>query len=223
MAQSFVDLVQRKIDDKALRAPTGEEGQRLKEAVMYPGFYLGAAVGLAQFVFLRRAPVALMRRQAGQAHFQESTTMKPFSIVFDALLSTAMAGTVWILATDKDKVFQTASDLPLAPGRSDVSDALCDDFIAQYDTIRSDFWQDCRGEQGLRAISDFVTNCRKRQALERRIRRESGLGPNEPVSIPHGGVPRDFVSNEEIGDVGGTIMDWASTEGESAWAGQKPS
>ena len=107
----------------------------MKESVMYPGAYLGAAVGLAQFVFLRKAPIAMMRR-AGQTNFQESAKMKPFSLLFDAVLSTAMAGTVWIMATDKDKVFKTASELPLVEGRSDVSDALCDDFIAQYETIR---------------------------------------------------------------------------------------
>ena len=32
VAQSFVDLVQRKIDDKVLKAPHGEEGNRLKES-----------------------------------------------------------------------------------------------------------------------------------------------------------------------------------------------
>ena len=221
VAQSFVDLVQRKIDDKVLKAPSGEEGKRMKESVMYPGAYLGAAVGLAQFVFLRKAPIAMMRR-AGQTNFQESAKMKPFSLLFDAVLSTAMAGTVWIMATDKDKVFKTASELPLVEGRSDVSDALCDDFIAQYETIRPDFWQDYSGENGLQAISDFVANCKRRQAFERRIRRESGFGPNDPVSIPRGGVPRDFVDDDDtIGEMAG--IDWASTEGESAWSGQKPS
>lgn len=223
VAQSFVDLVQRKIDDKVLKAPSGEEGRRMKESVMYPGAYLGAAVGLAQFVFLRKAPIAMMRR-AGQTNFQESAKMKAISLLFDAVLSTAMAGTVWIMATDKEKVFKTASELPLVEGRSDVSDALCDDFIAQYEAIRPDFWKDySSGESGLQAISDFVTNCRRRQAYERRIRRESGLGPNDPVSIPRGGVPRDFVDDayDAIGEMGG--IDWASTEGESAWSGQKPS
>ena len=224
VAQSFVELVQRKIDGKVLKAPSGEEGSRMKESVMYPGFFLGAAVGISQFVFLRKAPIAMMRR-AGQTNFQESSKMKPLSLLFDALLSTAMAGTVWIMATDKEKVFKTASELPLVQGKSDVSDALCDDFIAHYETIRPDFWQDYSGESGaesgLRAISDFVANCKKRQAFERILRREAGLGPSDPVSIPSGGVPRDVVDDYD-GEVAGG-MEWASSEGESAWTGQKPS
>ena len=223
VAQSFVDLVQRKIDDKVLKAPCGEEGNRLKESVMYPGFYLGAAVGIGQFVFLRKAPIALMRR-AGQANFLESSKVKPFSLLFDAALSTAMAGTVWIATTDKEKVFKTASEIPLIQGKSDVSDALCDDFIAHYETIRPEFWQNINSnESGLRAISDFVVNCKRRQALERTIRREAGLGPFDPVSIPSGGVPRDFgddymaiAGDEEAGGI-----EWANTEEESAWPSQK--
>ena len=45
VAQSFVDLVQRKIDDKVLKAPHGEEGNRLKESVMYPDFIWGPRSG----------------------------------------------------------------------------------------------------------------------------------------------------------------------------------
>ena len=210
---------------KVLKAPHGEEGNRLKESVMYPGFYLGAAVGIGQFVFLRKAPIALMRR-AGQTNFPESSKMKPFSILFDAALSAAMAGTVWIMTTDKEKVFKTASEIPLIQGKSDVSDALCDDFITHYETIRPDFWQNntnSDGERGLRAISDFVVNCKRRQALERRLRREAGLGPFDPVSIPSGGVPSDFGDDYMTIDDGEEAegIEWTNTERESAWPSQK--
>lgn len=40
----------------------------------------------------------------------------------------------------------------------------------------------------LKALVDFTKNCMKRQALERRIREERGMGPKERVSIPPPGV-----------------------------------
>lgn len=147
--------------------------------------------------------------------------MKPFSLLFDTTLSLAMTGTIWIMATDKEKLYKTASDIPLIEGRSDISDVLCTGFIAQYDSIRPEFWKEYK-DDGMTAITDFVENCRKRQAFERRLRRESGLGPNDPVAIASGGVPRDFVDDEE-GEA-----DWANLEefeedegsGDSFWTGR---
>lgn len=147
--------------------------------------------------------------------------MKPFSVLFDGLLSTAMAGTVWILATDKQKLYDTASDIPLIDGRSDISDNLCSDFIAQYDSIRPEFWKEYR-DDGLSAIQEFVANCRKRQAFERRLRRELGMGDNDPVSIPSGGVPREFVDDEEGEADWADLEEFEEDEGssESFWTGR---
>jgi hypothetical protein len=63
VVKSFIDLVQQKIDDKILGAPSGREGQNLREAVLYPGFYIGAAVGIAQFAMLRKAPIMVRLRR----------------------------------------------------------------------------------------------------------------------------------------------------------------
>ena len=57
VVKSFLDIVQRKIDNKILAAPRGQEGEKLKDAVLYPGFYIGCAVGIVQFAALRKAPI----------------------------------------------------------------------------------------------------------------------------------------------------------------------
>ena len=48
----------------------------------------------------------------------------------------------------------------------------------------------------LQGILEFTKNCKKRQAMERRIRQERGMGPNEPVEIPSPGV----ISSEYASD-----------------------
>jgi hypothetical protein len=49
----------------------------------------------------------------------------------------------------------------------------------------------------LQAYIDFIGNCKKRQAMENRIRRERGMGANEPVEIPPPGVTSSDWSDEE--------------------------
>ena len=163
----------------------------------------------------------IQTKHGNKPNFKESRALRPFSILFDGLLSAAMIGTVWMLATDKHKLYDTASDIPLIEGRSDISDKLCSDFIAQYNSIRPEFWKEYT-DDGLSAIQEFVANCRKRQAFERRLRRDSGMGPNDPVSIPSGGVPRDFLDDEE-GEADWTnLEEFEEDEGssESFWTGR---
>jgi hypothetical protein len=52
----------------------------------------------------------------------------------------------------------------------------------------------------LRGLIDFTNNCKKRQAMERRIRRERGMGPNEPVEIPPPGVDSSEWNNDGVDD-----------------------
>lgn len=204
VVKQFVDLVQDRIDSGILGAPRGEEGRLLRNAVVSPGMYAGIALGMVQFAVLRKAPVYVMNRMHPKG-FQEAAAMKPLSVLLDGSLSLLTAGATWAWMADKEKIYGTAAAVPLLAGRSQVSDALCQDFIGLSDGVREGFWAEHR-DDGIRAISTFVSNCRRRQAFERRLRRERGLGPAEPVSIPEGGVPQEFV--DEADEAG----DWAAIE-----------
>lgn len=49
----------------------------------------------------------------------------------------------------------------------------------------------------LQAYIEFIGNCKKRQAMEKRIRQERGMGPNERVAIPSPGVTSTEWSSDE--------------------------
>ncbi|CAB9508180.1 expressed unknown protein [Seminavis robusta] len=50
----------------------------------------------------------------------------------------------------------------------------------------------------LKGYIEFIQNCQKRQAIERRIRQERGMAPSEPVEIPAPGVPSDTSEDSSL-------------------------
>ena len=83
--------------------------------------------------------------------------------------------------TEKKKLLNDMSQIPLVEGKSLLSDKLCDDFIDVYRGIPKRTWEkyevsELNGEGGgveaLTAIGNFVKNCLKRQAKEKEILEE---------------------------------------------------
>lgn len=213
--KSFVDLVTNKVDENVLRAPIGKEREVLSGPIINPGLYFGLAVGVIQFTFLRKAPIYMVRRLQQQQGlpptFQESPIMRTVSLVFDATLSLATACAVWAFAVDEKKVYQAAASIPLIEGRSDISDALCDETIAQHKNIPASFWDyHARSDDSIASLLQFIENCQKRRAHENCIRLEQGLSKDVPVSIPKGGV-----SITPIDDFGWDDQNDFSTDGEA--------
>jgi len=83
--------------------------------------------------------------------------------------------------TNKKKLLNDMSQIPLVEGKSLLSDELCDDFIDVYRGIPKRTWEkyeglELNGEgdgvEALTAIGIFVKNCLKRQAKENEILEE---------------------------------------------------
>lgn len=115
----------------------------------------------------------------------------------DATVSLFVAANVSWMMTDKDKIRSILADIPLVEGRSVISDELCDDAISTYYQTPKEIWTKNRESNDpnattLQLIQTFVKNCEKRSAFENTLKKQHQLSPDEPVSIPSPGVPRDF-------------------------------
>lgn len=106
-----------------------------------------------------------------------------------------------IASSYTEGTYEMVSQIPLCPGRSSVSEALCDEWIDITRTqVPSTFWQNLDAEKGLqdirtwRAIQAFAENCVKRKTYESVLRSERGImDDNEPVVLPSK-VPDDVLS-----------------------------
>jgi len=106
-----------------------------------------------------------------------------------------------------DEMYDELARIPLCPGKSFVSNTMCDDFInLTTDTIPSAFWHNVLDEKthlknkhALKAIYNFSQNCMKRKKFERFISNNKS-GDNDDVYIPSPGVPSHILdlSNDEI-------------------------
>ena len=230
VTKNFLAIVQNKVDGGQLRLPKGsEERNILEEVIVYPGFYAGTLFGLTQFFVMRRAPSYFMKwnwqrmqknkeivtQYDPQKHaYKETLWAKPFSILFDGFFSCISGLSVWMIFMDKQKVFNTAADIPLMKGKSMISDTLCTDFLDEHKRIRPDFWRDYK-DDSLTAIQTFVLNCKKRKVYEKQIQKEMNMTTiNDEMediipSLPTK-VPDDILLTEPNDE--NESDDWASIE-----------
>lgn len=81
------------------------------------------------------------------------------------------------------------AELPLCSGRSRVADALCPEWNQITKThIPSSFWQaledgKIQDERTWFAIKSFSTNCERRLAVEKSIRRDLSIPGEQPVVL----------------------------------------
>ncbi len=211
VVQSFAECLQEKIEGKVF-SPQTKEGKIAKDAILYPGAYIGAVSAIASFAVLRRVPVYIANRIGARQHmknpnatgkapvYEESPLAKIVGGTFDAAMAGLIGFTTWTVCLDKKKALMSMADIPLIEGKSDISDKLCGDFIRIYRDIRPNFWNE-HPDDTIVAIKRFVNNCEKRQAYERRLRRETGFGFQEeddqpPIALPER-VPENILLEEK--------------------------
>jgi hypothetical protein len=235
VVKSFVDKIQEKLDSNALTKLEPKESKILKDAIFYPGAFIGAFAGVTAFVVLRRGPILVMNTLRQRQHSNAQATGKatsspppmykesPLAIaigsIFDLAFASLIGISTWTISTNKPKALTAAASTPLIEGHSQISDVLCKDFQDIYKDIRPKFWKEY-SDDTLTAIQTFVKNCEKRQLYERKLKREMGLdtgrygafsnetGEDLEFELPSR-VPEDIL-DEERDRVDG--KDWASVE-----------
>jgi len=109
---------------------------------------------------------------------------KLFKLGLDSFVSLSMAAYGSFYFMDTQYMVQSISKLPLVPGKSLVSELLCDDFIILYQSIPKHKWehyttlheqiQHVTGKKtNLMLIQDFTRNCIKRQRYEEELKQSS--------------------------------------------------
>jgi hypothetical protein len=85
--------------------------------------------------------------------------------------------------------YTTISQIPLCKGRSQISEALCPEWVdITNNKIPSEFWEahqtgNLRDEKTWTAFRQFSLNCQKRHALEEQIRKEERIASDSPVNL----------------------------------------
>ena len=143
-------------------------------------------------------------------------------LTVDAFVSLSVGAYASIYFTDTEQMMKRFADIPLLPGRSLLSEELCDEFTNEFRKFDRRVWDEKNGGGGgggeivdfRSTIQMFVTNCRRRHLYEEELRKEGGrfgggggLGggmmsdyhgedaihtTDNPVIIPPPGVPSDI-------------------------------
>jgi hypothetical protein len=147
-------------------------------------------------------------QQAANPQFPRSRNrfFRAIWFTFDATLSLMMAANVSMQYTDTSMMRQKISEIPLVPGKSMISDALCKELSAELQKVIAEKDPSYKrllreSKQGLenkspfafymQGITSFCENCERRAYREQELRQEQGLSSMEQVEIPAPGVPRD--------------------------------
>ena len=197
---------------------------------------------VVSFAFLRRGPAIIGRllerrsfrsgyrldnpTQQSQRHGDSSPSRRGIILLagmirlgVDVTLSVLVGATTSMRFSATRQTMMKVSDLPLVEGRSIVCDEFCTTIMQEVAKQHKEdryFWKTVTTNHDnlpLEGIHRFSINCQKRQAFEQKLREEQGLRSGEPVSIPSGGVPRDF--EPEDGDAFTFQPDDADGNGES--------
>ncbi len=62
VVKKFIDIIQYKVDNRLIQSPTNKEREIIRNAVFFPGFFVGCVVGLGSFVAMRRLPMYVLNR-----------------------------------------------------------------------------------------------------------------------------------------------------------------
>lgn len=117
-------------------------------------------------------------------------------LTFDIGMSLAMGAMVAYVWTDEPKLRQTIAQVPLQPGRSPLSDAMCTPLLHEYqrqwlhpDPHRRQVLESPPFHPGMKTTLDFAANCRHRQVMEQQLRDPTDSNHHHaPMEIPATGV-----------------------------------
>ena len=169
-----------------------------------------------------------------QPHQDASSSASASSRLALDLSFSILAGTyAAIYLADRRDMIHQLSQIPLISGKSILADEFCgvvQDYIqGRYSSSSIPYnsqqqvydWNKVENMYLVEA-HNFAMNCSKRQAMERNLKQEQGLGEDDDVVIPIGGVPVDYpVMMENFGQVVGQQNDetlsFNNEESTSSW------
>ncbi|GFH50838.1 hypothetical protein CTEN210_07314 [Chaetoceros tenuissimus] len=215
IVQSFLTIIQTKLDYKILKSPTKNERKVLEDAILYPGIIIGSLFGIGTFIGLRKAPQLVLNYMNKSRfpnkpppQYQEGLFVKVAGTILDGAMASLVGLTAWTVSLDKQKVLDSAANIPLMAGNSEISNVLCDDFVKMYSSTSPRFWK-TNTDDTVVAIQKFVHNCQKREMYERQIKQELGLSYEEmkriDLDLPTA-VPEDIMEKDK------DSFDWAAVE-----------
>ena len=186
---------------KAMEVLQRRDQEHAAEMSLLPGAWdMGLpqafAAGLLSLAFFTKGNSVILQRHRG-SNSPFGTTPTPASSTILKLslytfsLSVSFANTILVSAVcqDKEKILSKMAKAPLVEGKSVLADSFCDDLTREYRRIHPpEYWRTVQSPF-LRHVGDFVHNCELRRSYETRLRRERGMMPGEPVSVPPPGVP----------------------------------
>lgn len=146
----------------------------------------GFATFLVTFASIRYGPTQFITKFGSEARvkafrdsqrkFQEkNNNFLGHSIEFVfGIIQASMAGWVGVRAYETVSTRQHSSldqiaKIPLVPGRSALSDALCSEWVQTYRNIPVKFWNEPHPSQEWRAIRLFAIHCQQRMEYEKRL------------------------------------------------------
>lgn len=148
--------------------------------------------------------------------------IRALRLSLDLFASVTVGAYTSLYFIDTSKLLRQAAELPLVEGRSLLSEELCPDFAKEFQTYPRETWEENDPSYGRESIElapggkpklasfiqSFVANCKRRAIYEEEMRSERGISENDPVNVPHPGVPRDFeISLDELLSGGGAEND----------------
>jgi hypothetical protein len=206
LVQPLVDWMLVKCDTKEIASSKASEGEKqVLMNVLNEGFLWGLTGGVASMLLMRYAPRYVARRFTRPAMgVQEPPTppvvQKGFMYVAGGAIDFAMGvlwgGLIWYAATPAKFVYGQAAQIPLLPGRSHISDALCTDTIRYYHESPKQLWIRYGKNHDVEGWKKIIDSCRRRQKYEEQMRKQMGFTADQPVEIPETGVPSDLILDD---------------------------
>jgi len=211
----FMNLAQEKLTTSADSifgfSLSGDENKQEKELLssLTSPLCWGMGTSLAVFASFRLGKVytvsrgfQLSRRTLDRKEDAREQLNNVLSVPFDLGLSLFLGASAGMFLFDTDRVRKDVAQIPLVPGLSRVSDAICPDMIQEYKRYPASTWDPSSAPRksfnpnytdvNLETIHTFVTNCRKRSTFEKMLKEADQLDTGRPISIPQPGVPHSI-------------------------------
>lgn len=121
VVQSFVHIVQSKLDSKELSSSTlyDKEKRMLKNCVLFPGVMIGSLVGLVSFITLRKAPLQIVH-SLQKRHFHTARSSKLRNAKASLKTNSTMNTNTMDSAHPQLKLFQEGPILTVLGGTIDL-------------------------------------------------------------------------------------------------------
>lgn len=177
----------------------------------------GLVVGIAAFASFRYFPTYIVKAVGGEKKAKAlreaeeasrkakyGTLRRTAGFLFEASFGFWAGRRGYQMASARSEgTYAEIARIPLCEGRSALAEGLCSQWVdLAHRRVPNAFWKNLddgnlTDNKTWRAIWKFSENCMKREAYEKGLRRELGLGPNDPVLVPHPGVPDNFSADTE--------------------------